>query len=108
MAEPREGAEALGSSCFAATAQPSAAISANGWYRVEDGDSGKAKDRLQPILEDYWLGQLAGVEKEVFIADIAEILLEERPGDSTIDAATTGAVLVPMPFFNQWKLKCFH
>jgi hypothetical protein len=100
--------DALSSSCFAATAQPSPVVSANGWYRVEDGDACKAKDRLHDILDHYWLKQLPGVETDVVIADLAEIVLDELPGDSTIDAATTGALLVPMPFFNQWKLKCFN
>ncbi|HEX7193223.1 MAG TPA: FAD-binding protein, partial [Thermoanaerobaculia bacterium] len=108
--------EALSSSCFAATAQPAPAISANGWYRIEDCDPkkvtdeqiGAATDRLNGILNDRWLNQLPGVEKDVVIVDLAEILLEDQPGDSTIDAATTGALLVPMPFFNQWKLKCFN
>jgi FAD/FMN-containing dehydrogenase len=98
--------QALSSSCFAATAQPVPSISANGWYRVEDNDCSKARKRLECILNDCWLNQLPDVEKDVLIIDFDELLSERLPGGSTIDAATTGAYLVPMPFFNQWKLKC--
>jgi hypothetical protein len=96
----------LSGAVFAATAKPTAGINAHGWYRVEDDHKHKDPDpekTLCDILEQFWLSQLPGIEYDVFTALLPP---EGEPlGNGTIEAATIGTLLVPMPFLNQWKLK---
>lgn len=101
-----EAPPALSGAVFAATAQPSAGVNSHGWYRVEDGDD-DPMETLGGILDEYWLGQLPDdVELEVIIEELPLLWPDDKPGNATIEAATIGTLLVPMPFFNQWKLKC--
>lgn len=95
---------ALSGSVFAATAEPSAGINAHGWYRVEDDTDPDPEKTLRGLLDEFWLGQLPrDIETKVFTTKLPPP--GEPLGMGTIEAATLGTLLVPMPFFNQWKLK---
>ena len=97
----------LSGAVLSATAQPTASVSSHGWYRAEDPDDDDPAGTLRGILDKHRLDQLPdNVEVEVIIEELPLFLPDDKPGNATIEAATIGTLLVPMPFFNQWKLKC--
>ncbi len=68
----------------------------NGEYRIVDNNVPAARAALEQVLRTQWLNQLPPPLNQTFI------LIEEQ---TTLQAATTVALEVPMPVFNQWKLK---
>jgi len=68
----------------------------NGEFRVEHGTVEDAKKQLKTVLKTRWLDLLPGSLKNT------PIVIQEL---STLDAANAIALTVPMPFFDQWKLK---
>jgi hypothetical protein len=68
----------------------------NGEFRVEDGDVPAATATLTNVLRTQWLDLLLPPLDQTPI-DILEL--------TTLEAANAVALLVPMPVFNQWKLK---
>jgi hypothetical protein len=86
------------SSTFAATAAKDGprVLSVNGFFRVESGSVPDAERDLKDLLRTHWLGLLPPPLNETDVG--VEVL-------STAEAATLGALLVPMPILNQWKIK---
>ena len=80
----------------ASPAFPTGSLFVNGTSRVEHGSVHAAKQELEKVLRTQWLDLLPSPLNKTPI-DI-EVL-------NTIEAATALALQVPMPFFNQWKLK---
>jgi len=68
----------------------------NGEFRVEDGDVAGATAALTSLLKTQWLDLLPPPLNQTSI-DIQEM--------STLEAANAIALEVPMPVYNQWKLK---
>jgi hypothetical protein len=68
----------------------------NGEFRFEDGNVDKATKTLTDVLKTQWLNRLSPELRET------PIVIEEM---STLQAANTVALEVPMPLLNQWKLK---
>ncbi|MGH7341992.1 MAG: FAD-binding protein, partial [Candidatus Rokuibacteriota bacterium] len=68
----------------------------NGEYRVEHGDVEAAKQDLATVLQTQWLDRLPPRVQHTPI--VIEAL-------TTLEAANAVALEVPMPVFNQWKLK---
>jgi hypothetical protein len=68
----------------------------DGEFRVEQNDVEAAKQELRRILNTQWLDLLPPHLKGTRI-DIDAL--------TTVEAATVLALQVPMPVFNQWKLK---
>lgn len=94
----------LSGSVFAATAPPSDGINSHGWYRVENEKDPNPEQTAQDCLTKHWLKQLPShIKYEVVTAKLPPP--GEPVGNGTIEAATLGTLLVPMPFLNQWKLK---
>lgn len=94
----------------------------NGDFRVEDGDVPAARERLLDILQTHWFDLLPAPLRSPLVVDIDELTIVEggvrRPaGDdsrrpmlatvelTTLEATNTVALQVPMPTFDQWKLK---
>jgi hypothetical protein len=86
------------SSVAAATASSvgAAVLVINGEFRVEDADVAGATAALTSLLKTQWLDLLPPPLNQTSI-DIQEM--------STLEAANTIALEVPMPVYNQWKLK---
>jgi hypothetical protein len=86
------------SSIAAATASTNgtSALVVNGEFRVEDGNVPAARAALTNVLQTQWLDLLPPPLNQTPI-EILEL--------TTLEAATAVASLVPMPVFNQWKLK---
>jgi FAD/FMN-containing dehydrogenase len=112
----------LSSSIFAAVANPAPLVSVHGWYRNETGDP-DAPATLRGILDEHWLRHLPkDVDVTVTIVDLAApkgddiiidpdtldtiVRLQDTAARATFEAASVGTLLVPMPSFNRWKLKC--
>ena len=72
------------------------ALIVNGEFRVEDGDVAAAEAQLRNVLQTQWLDRL-----EPRLRD-TPILIETL---TTLEAANAVALQVPMPIYNQWKLK---
>lgn len=90
---------ALGGSVIAAIATPkegSGLLNVQGFFRVEDCDVEAGRAALEDLLRREWLDHLPADARPDLIAIEAM---------STAEAATTGASSVPMPIYNQWKLK---
>ena len=79
-----------------ASSAGAAALIINGEFRVEDGNVADATDALTKLLKTQWLDLLPPPLNQTPI-DIQEM--------STLEAANTIALEVPMPVYNQWKLK---
>lgn len=96
----------LSSVCSASVHAGEGLLTVFGEYRVEDNRNipyeekiAQAEKTLRDILNKEWLHPLAG-SAHPLEPDIFEVI-----DLSTLDAATAVAMLVPMPQFNQWKLK---
>jgi hypothetical protein len=68
----------------------------NGEFRVESGSVAAARTTLTNVLRTQWLDRLPAPLNQTPIG-IVEM--------TTLEAATAVALEVPMPVFNQWKLK---
>jgi hypothetical protein len=68
----------------------------NGEFRVEHGDVQAARNELSTVLQTQWLDKLPVPLNQT------PIVIQEM---TTIEAASTVALLSPIPLFNQWKLK---
>jgi len=86
------------SSIVAATASSNgqSLLLINGEFRVESGTVAAARDTLTTVLRTQWLDRLPVPLNQ------APIVIQEM---TTLEAATTVALEVPQPVFNQWKLK---
>jgi Berberine and berberine like len=133
--DPADGAEVMAawqnlaatapdelSSIGAATTGAAGLLIINGELRVEDGNVPAAREKLIGILQTHWFDLLPAPLRAPLVVDIDELTIVEGrvrrpPGDdsrrpllatielTTIEAANTIAMQVPMPTFNQWKLK---
>lgn len=82
----------------------STTLVAFGEYRVENGeDVSSAEAKVRDIFDRLWLGELTS--KPLVIVQSFPLDEGETLGQGTIDAATVGALLAPMPTFSKWKLK---
>ena len=95
----------------------------NGEFRVEDGNVPAAREDLINRLTHDWLGGLPPPLNAPLVIDVDELKATveggagRRGGDddgrpllavvelTTLEAANAVALTVPMPMFNQWKLK---
>jgi hypothetical protein len=86
------------SSIVAGTASSTAtgALVINGEFRVEGGDVQAARNELTTVLQTQWLDHLPPPLNQT------PFVIQEM---TTLEAANTVALEVPMPVFNQWKLK---
>jgi len=86
------------SSVVAATASSTgqSLLLINGEFRVEGGTVAAARATLTDVLRTQWLDRLPAPLSQT------SITIEEM---TTLEAATTVALEVPQPVFNQWKLK---
>lgn len=98
---PREFSCAMS---FNASTEGECAIVAFGEYRVENGeDVNAAEAKVREILDKLWISKL--LTNPLVLVQPFPLDEHQTPGQGTIDAATVGALLAPMPTFSKWKLK---